>query len=187
MNKAVFLDRDGTINVEKNYLYRISDFEFLPGAVEALQNLQAGGFKLIIITNQSGIARGLYGIDDFLVLNDWMKETLKGYGVCIDDVYYCPHHPSSLIDVYRVDCDCRKPKTGLFERAIVDYNIDLKKSFAIGDKIRDCSICQNTECQGFLISQNEDAGIIKRVIDGEYKHIKYAFNLKEAADMILSL
>ena len=145
MSKAVFLDRDGTINVDKNYLYKNEDFEFLPGAVEGLKALQASGFLLIIVTNQSGIARGFFTEDDYLKLNDFMLNELEKQGVHISKSYYCPHGPDST-------CKCRKPETGLFEQAVKEFDIDLSKSFAIGDKPRDCSICLKTECRGFLIN-----------------------------------
>lgn len=156
MNKAIFLDRDGTINVDKNYLYKVEDFEFLPGAVEGLRALQSSGFLLIIITNQSGIARGFFTLEDFLRLNDFMLTELENLGVHISKVYYCPHGPGST-------CHCRKPETGLFEQAVSEFNIDLSKSFAIGDKMRDCSICLKTECRGFLINAQSDNEKITRV------------------------
>ena len=149
MSKAVFLDRDGTINVDKNYLFKIEDFEFLPGAVEGLKALQASGFLLIIITNQSGIARGYFTVEDYLRLNDFMLNELERLGVHISKSYYCPHGPDSK-------CNCRKPETGLFEQAVKEFDIDLSKSFAIGDKPRDCSICLKTECRGFLINGKSD-------------------------------
>lgn len=186
MNKAIFLDRDGTINVEKHYLYRQEDFEFLPGAVDALKLLQDAGFLLIIITNQSGIARGYYSEEDFLQLNQWMIDTLKCQGVLITDVYYCPHLPNAPIEMYRKNCDCRKPKIGLFEKAIADYHIDLAESCAIGDKIRDCAICEETACRGFLIGNNEHPEIIEEVKEGKRNNIKYAASLKDCADMILA-
>lgn len=154
MNKAVFLDRDGTINIDKGYLYKISDFEFLPGAVEGLRMLQDAGYLLIIITNQSGIGRGYYTEEDFMRLNDYMKEELKKSGVNISGVYYCPHLPDAEVERYRKICNCRKPATGLFERAVKDFDIDLSLSYAIGDKERDCSICLKSDCRGFLIGRD---------------------------------
>ncbi len=162
-NKAVFLDRDGTINIDKNYLYRIEDFEFMPGAVEGLRLLQSSGFLLIIITNQSGIARGYFTEDDYLKLTDWMLSTLKHNGVNISGMYYCPHLPEAEIEEYRKVCDCRKPNTGLFEQAVRDFDIDLSMSYAIGDKPRDCAICEKTSCKGFLIGQTSNNPRIKQV------------------------
>ena len=162
-NRAVFLDRDGTINADKNYLYRAEDFEFLPGAVEALKLLQDSGYLLIIITNQSGIARGYYTEDDFRTLTEWMLGRLKEAGVNIARVYYCPHLPDAKIPEYRKICNCRKPETGLFEQAIRDYDIDMAGSYAIGDKMRDCAICEKTPCRGFLIGGKSDSTRVKTV------------------------
>ena len=177
MNKAIFLDRDGTINVEKNYLHKIDEFEFIPGTVESLKLLQKAGYKLIVITNQSGIARGLYAEKEFLNLNDWMLSEIEKSGVIVDKVYYCPHHPEAKIKEYRIDCNCRKPKLGLFEKAIDEFNLDLSGCYAIGDKIRDCSICMISECKGFLIGNNEKQEIIEQVKNGKYDNIDYADNL----------
>ncbi len=173
MNRAVFLDRDGTINIDKGYMYKIEDVEFLPGAIEALRMLQEAGYLLIIITNQSGIARGYYTEKDFEELNDYMKAELMTQGVKISGVYYCPHLPNGEVERYRKVCTCRKPATGLFERAVQDFDIDLSASYAIGDKERDCSICLDTECKGFLIGRESANDRIRRVS-----------SLKEAAEII---
>lgn len=185
MNKAIFLDRDGTINVEKNYLYKIDDFEFLPGVVEALKKLQDAGYLLIIITNQSGIGRGYYTEKDFKKLNVWMVSTLKEMGVIINAVYYCPHLPDARIKEYRIDCECRKPKLGMYYQAIKDYDLDLSHCYAIGDKIRDCAICEDSECKGFLVDSNEKQSVIDAVKQYVYKNVSYARNLLEAAECIV--
>lgn len=185
MNKAIFLDRDGTINVEKHYLYKKEDFEFLPGVVYALKKLQQAGFLLIVVTNQSGIGRGYYTEADFQILNSWMMDTLKKHGVLITDVYYCPHLPDAQIEKYRKDCNCRKPKLGMYEQAIYDHNISMDNSYAIGDKIRDCAICSQTVCKGFLVEGNEKPNVIDDVKSGKYHRVKYARSLAEAAKEIL--
>lgn len=186
MNKAVFLDRDGTINVEKNYLYKIKDFEFLPGVVEALKILQDAGYLLIIITNQSGIGRGYYTEKDFKELNNWMISTLKEKGVKISAVYYCPHLPDAKIKVYRKDCECRKPKLGMYNQAIKEHELDLSLCYAIGDKIRDCTICEETVCRGFLIGNNEKKDIISQVKGGMFNNISYEPDLISCANKIIS-
>lgn len=185
MNKAIFLDRDGTINVEKNYLYRVQDFEFLPNVLESLRTVQDAGYRLIIITNQSGIARGYYTEEDYKALTKWMIEYLGDAGINIDAVYYCPHHPNAVIPEYRLDCCCRKPKLGLFYKAIADFGLDINRCFTIGDKIRDCSICESTGCHGFLISTNENDDTINRVKNGKVKNVQYAKDLTAAIDQIL--
>lgn len=186
MSKAVFLDRDGTINVEKSYLFKIEDFEFVPGVINGLKMLQDAGFLLIIITNQSGIARGYYTEDDFLILNNWMLNTLNKYDIHITNTYYCPHHPNAKVEKFRINCDCRKPKLALFQRAIRDFNLNLSQSYAIGDKIRDCAICESSDCKGVLIGENEKSNIIRGVKNGEFKGIKYASNFLDGVDYIIN-
>lgn len=179
MNKAVFLDRDGTINVEKHYLYKITDFEFIPGALDGMKLLSNAGYLLIIITNQSGIARGYYTEDDYQTLNRYMLQECEKNGIKITDTYYCPHLPEARIKDYSLDCECRKPKTGLFRQAIEKYNIDLSTSYAIGDKLRDLSICEKTACMGYLIDGfNSENGELPA-------GVKAVSSLAEAAEDIL--
>lgn len=185
MNKAVFLDRDGTINVEKNYIYRKEDFEFIPGAIEGMKKLQRAGFILVLVTNQSGIARGYYTEEQYHILNKWMEEQLKSNGIKITASYYCPHHPSAKIKKYQIDCNCRKPRTGMYERAVYSLNIDMEKSFSIGDRIRDCSICNVTSCKGYLIGHGESMEVIRMAKRGKLKNIQYAIDLYDAANKII--
>lgn len=183
-NKAIFLDRDGTINVDKHYLYRIEDFEFLPGVIDALKMLQDAGYLLIVVTNQSGIARGYYTEEDYKQLEKWMNNELLNHRIHIAGSYYCPHHPEAIVEKYRKDCDCRKPKLGMYMQAVQKFNLDLSKCYAIGDKIRDCHICELTECKGFLIGDNEEADIIKNIHQGKIGNIRYASDLLEATKEI---
>ena len=170
MNKAVFLDRDGTINIDKDYLYKIEDFEFLPGAIEGLKKFQASGYLLIVITNQSGIARGYYTEKDYQIVTDYMLEKLQENGVFLTDVLYCPHHPEAVVDKYKKDCDCRKPKLGLFYKAVEKWKLDLDFCVAIGDKVRDLEITKVSKCRGFLVSSSgiegyKCAGSINEIFD----------------------
>lgn len=185
MNKAIFLDRDGTINIDKGYLYKIEDFEYIPGVIEGLRMLQDAGYLLIVITNQSGIARGYYSEEDFLELNEWMLSDLKKKGINITKVYYCPHHPSGKIEEYKVDCNCRKPKLGMYEEAIEEFDIDVSSSYAIGDKIRDSLICEKYDCRGYLISNLDEKSAVAGVNSGKYRNIKYAEDLLTAAKKIV--
>lgn len=148
MNKAVFLDRDGTINVDYGYVYQYDKFVFIDGVIEALKRFQELGYLLIIITNQSGIARGYYTEEDMKLLHKQMCDRLEEEGVHITAVYHCPH----LGDA----CDCRKPKTGLFYRAAEEYDIDMSGSIAIGDKLRDLSICEQEPVRGFWITDSKE-------------------------------
>jgi D-glycero-D-manno-heptose 1,7-bisphosphate phosphatase len=128
--KAIFLDRDGVINEDKNYLCRKEDFEFIDGVFEACQYFQEVGYQLIVVTNQSGIARGYYQEEDFHQLTLWMLKQFDIQGVKILDVFFCPHVPEST-------CNCRKPKPGMLLDAKHKYNIDMKNSWMIGDKEAD--------------------------------------------------
>ena len=131
---AVFLDRDGTINVEKNYLYKSIDWEWIPGAIDAIKLLNKNKFFVVVVSNQSGIARNKYGHDEVDFLHDWVSGELSQHGAWIDGYYYCPHHPD-WGDLKK--CDCRKPKIGMLLKATADLGIDLKKSWMIGDKLID--------------------------------------------------
>lgn len=155
MKPAVFLDRDGTINVEKNYLYRIEDFEYAEGALAALERMEEAGYLLIIISNQSGIARGYYSEEDYRKLNEWMLSDLGQKGIHVAGSYHCPHHPEGVVAKYRVTCNCRKPGTELFWRAIREHDVDVGKSYAIGDKMRDLAICGESDAQGILIEGSD--------------------------------
>jgi D-glycero-D-manno-heptose 1,7-bisphosphate phosphatase len=128
--KAIFLDRDGVINKEKNYLYKKEDFDFIDGVFDACKYFQKLGYQLIVITNQSGIARGYYQEEDFQKLTQWMLGQFTNQGLRILDVFFCPHGPEST-------CNCRKPKPGMLLEARGKYNIDMKNSWMIGDKEAD--------------------------------------------------
>ncbi len=154
MNKAIFLDRDGTIIKDKHYAYLPDEMEFIDGVLPALLKLQKAGFLLIVVTNQSGIARGLFTEDDLRRFNGVFTDECKKHGVSISKIYYCPHHPEGVVSAYSTECACRKPKTGLFFDAVQDFDIDLSASFAIGDNLRDCAICLQSGCRGCLIGDN---------------------------------
>lgn len=147
VSKAIFLDRDGTINIDKGYVYKIEDFEFIEGTIEALTIFQNLGFKLIVISNQSGIERGYYTKEQADILFRYMEEELKNKGIIISKSYYCPHH--------KEQCNCRKPKLELFYKAQKELNINFEESYAIGDKLRDLAICDKEEVRGYLLNDNE--------------------------------
>lgn len=137
MPKALFLDRDGVVNIEKNYLYKIEDFEFMDGIIDVCQKYQSQGYLLIIVTNQSGISRGYYTEDDFQKLSRWMIEHFQSLGITMTHIFHCPHHEN--IDG---PCECRKPEPGMFLEAQKLYAIDMKKSVMIGDNERDIEAAQ---------------------------------------------
>jgi D-glycero-D-manno-heptose 1,7-bisphosphate phosphatase len=132
MNKALFLDRDGVINRDIGYLYRIEDCVFCDGIFELTRSYQNKGYLIIIITNQSGIARGIFTFVDYYVLRDWIHSQFALNGVHITAEYFCSHHPD-----YNGDCECRKPKPGMLLQAKYDWNIDMTQSVLIGDSLRD--------------------------------------------------
>lgn len=135
-NKFVLLDRDGVINIEKSYLHKIEDFEYEKNVVEGLLKLRDLGYRFAIITNQAGIARGYYTEEDYLKLQSFIEDDLFKKGIKIEKSYFCPHHPN-VTGKYGIECDCRKPNTGNFELAVKEFDIDVKNSFMIGDKITD--------------------------------------------------
>jgi D,D-heptose 1,7-bisphosphate phosphatase len=137
VNRAAFLDRDGVINVDRAYVSRWADFTFLPGAVDAVRQLREAGYQPIVVTNQSGIARGFFGEDEFLELNRQMLETFVAAGATIAGVYYCPHLPDGKVLRWRLDCNCRKPKPGMLLRAAMEHDLSLSESLLIGDKHTD--------------------------------------------------
>lgn len=142
MKKAVFFDRDGVINIDRAYVYKVEDFELVDGILEAAKYLYDAGYLLVIITNQSGIARGYYSEDDLARLNAHTKQLFDNAGAPIAQIYYCPHHPNKGLAQYVCQCDCRKPLPGLFLRAAQEFNIDMNQSIAFGDKLRDLQAAQ---------------------------------------------
>lgn len=143
--KALFLDRDGVINYDPGYVYRIEDFEFMPGIFEALAGFMALGYEIFVVTNQSGIGRGYYSEDDFAKLSKYMIDEFKSYGVEIKKIYHCPHTPSD-------DCNCRKPKPGMILQALNEHNIDPQASLIIGDKPSDLEAARRAGVEsGYLI------------------------------------
>ncbi|MCX7708733.1 MAG: HAD family hydrolase [Clostridia bacterium] len=126
----MILDRDGTINIEKNYLFRIEEFEFIAGVPETIRSLNKSGFKVIVITNQSGIARGYFTEDEVRKLHGYINQELGKYAAHIDAFYVCPHHPDE-------GCECRKPNTKLYTAALKEWEIDTARSYMVGDKTTD--------------------------------------------------
>lgn len=150
-NKAVFLDRDGTLNKEIGFAKKKEDYERLPGVVEGLKILMKLGFKLIVVTSQSGVARGFYTEKEVHEFHDHLTKDLEKEGVKIDAFYFCPHHATQGIGKYKVECDCRKPKTGMIDKAVKDFEIDTKKSYMIGDKDADIMMGKAAGCTSIFV------------------------------------
>ncbi|PSQ92139.1 MAG: hypothetical protein BRD52_05885 [Bacteroidetes bacterium SW_4_67_19] len=134
---AVFLDRDGTLNKEVNYLHKVENFEWVPGAPEAVKRLNELGVPVLVVTNQSGVARGYFEEEDVEQLHAFMEEELGKIGATIDAFYYCPYHPNREVEEYRALSHCRKPNPGMFEEAIREWSVDPARSFVVGDKHSD--------------------------------------------------
>lgn len=143
MNKALFLDRDGIINVDHGYIYQPEQMEFVAGIFELCQRFAQQGYLIIVVTNQSGIARGLYSEADFAHLSQWMTAEFSRHKCHIAHVYYCPHHPQNGVGEYLTKCACRKPQPGMLLSAKSDFNIDLNYSVMVGDKASDMQAAQN--------------------------------------------
>lgn len=165
MNKAVFLDRDGVLIEDTNYPGDPDAILFLPDVGTAVRILNQKGFKVIVISNQSGIARGYFPEENTRKINDKISKKLAAEGAHIDAFYYCPHHPDE-------NCQCRKPKTGMLKQAQKDFEIDFKKSWMIGDDIKDAECGQNAGCKTILLSKEKN------------EKYKTAENLLEAAKRV---
>ena len=162
LKPAVFLDRDGVLNRDVGYVYRPEDLVVLPGVVESLTKLKAKGFLLIVITNQSGVARGKFDLSAVNHFNSLLEKEITGLGgPAIDGFYVCPHHPDGTVEAYKKNCDCRKPEPGLILQAAKDHGIDLKKSWMIGDKDSDVLCAKNAGVQGILAQSEKYQQTIK--------------------------
>jgi D-glycero-D-manno-heptose 1,7-bisphosphate phosphatase len=151
LKKAVFIDKDGTLIPDLSYNVHCDKIVISTPTIGALKYLSALNYKLIIVTNQSGIARGLLTEDEILKVRDHITELLSFYGVVIDGFYFCPHLPNGVITQYATDCDCRKPKPGMLFRAAADHKVDLSNSWMIGDKLTDVTAGLAAGCKTILI------------------------------------
>ena len=150
-NKAVFLDRDGTINEEVGYVNHIERFHLLPRVGQAIRLLNQHGWKAVVITNQSGVARGYFPESLVHQVHQKMQYLLKGEGAYLDGIYYCPHHPDIGIPPYRQNCRCRKPATGLIEEAVKALDLDCSRSYVVGDRGMDIEFARQVGSKAILV------------------------------------
>lgn len=185
MNKAVFLDRDGVITKEPPYYaHKIDQLEVIPNSAEAIRLLNESGFKVIVVSNQAGVARGYYQEKNIQIYNNEMKRQLEEKGAHIDAIYYCPHHPEATIKEYRIDCDCRKPKPGMLKRAEKDLNLDLKRSFLIGDKMSDIEAGYRAGCKTILVLTGQGNSELKKISKMDIKPNYISKDLHTAIQII---
>jgi len=175
--KAIFLDRDGVINVEVSYLSDPADFKFIEGSIKALKILKRKRYLLIVITNQAGIARGYFSEKRLKQIHDKMEYILKENNIQLDDIYFCPHHPD-----FTGPCDCRKPNPGMLLKAQKKHNIDLKLSYMVGDTLSDIKTGMNVGCKTVLVLTGY--GELERKIIGEIKPDIISKNLLEFAQNV---
>jgi len=176
---AIFLDRDGTINVEKHYLHRVEDWEWIPGSVKAIREFNKAGYLVVVISNQAGIARGLFSEDAVLRLHNHVNMMLAKHGARIDSYFFCPHHPEYG---NTRQCLCRKPLPGLIHEAQMALGIDLKKSWMIGDKLSDIRAGWASGVRGIMVA----TGYGKTEAVKLEQNVPYVKNLRAACDLVLS-
>ncbi len=180
MKEIIFLDRDGVINIDKGYVYKIEDFEFEKDAVAGLKLLAQNGFEFIIVTNQSGIGRGYYTEEDYHRFNNYVVAELKKNGIKILKSYFSPYHPEGL-GKYKKNSPCRKPGTGMIKQAAKNFKIDIKKSWMIGDKRADVKCGKNFGIKSILVRTGKGGADEKHKTDVEF----IADNLLDAAKYII--
>jgi D-glycero-D-manno-heptose 1,7-bisphosphate phosphatase len=151
MRPAVFLDRDGTLLHDPGYLSRLEDVRWFPWSLEAIRLLNRGGFLVFVITNQGGIALGLFDEAFVTSVHDRLRADLAAAGAHVDGWYYCPHHPRGEIAALRIECECRKPRPGMIHQAQREFDIDLEQSFAVGDKATDVALATGVGARGVLV------------------------------------
>jgi D-glycero-D-manno-heptose 1,7-bisphosphate phosphatase len=161
---AAFLDRDGVLNVDTTYLHRAEDFCWTDGAIEAVRTLNAAGYLVIVTTNQSGVARGLYDEPAVDALHAWMNQELAGQGAHIDAFYYCPHHPQGTLARYARDCSSRKPGPGMLLRAMRELPVCKQGSFAVGDKDSDIEAARRAGIPGYLFTGGDLRQFIEHIL-----------------------
>jgi D-glycero-D-manno-heptose 1,7-bisphosphate phosphatase len=186
MHRAVFLDRDGTVNVEVGYLRDLANLRLIDGAGAAIRRLNEAGLKVVLVTNQSGVARGYFPESLVNEAHVRLDRMLREEGARIDAVYYCPHHPTEGNSSYTVACDCRKPGTGLIDRAARDLDIDVKQSYMVGDKWSDVELGQRAGARSILVQSGfapDEPGNIRpaHVSDPDF----IAHTILEAAEWIV--
>jgi len=161
---AVFVDRDGTINEQMGYINHVSRFKIIPGVPQAIRMLNRQGFLVLVVSNQSGVARGYYPMDLVETIHQLMVTRIKEKKAVIDGVFFCPHHPAGSVPEFSRECECRKPKTGLIEQACKSFEIDLRRSFVVGDMCTDIELAHRAGLKGVLVKTGYGLGEIEYIL-----------------------
>ena len=170
VKKLCLLDRDGVLNVDKAYLYKAEDVEWIPGSREAIAWMKSRGILVAVVTNQSGVARGYFTEDTVRKLHAWMQAEMKKSGGEIAAFYYCPHLPGAAVKQYDVECDCRKPKPGMILQALNDFNVLPGNAFLIGDSSRDLESAEAAEVKGYLYTGGSLLEFVKSIVHDCEQH-----------------
>jgi D-glycero-D-manno-heptose 1,7-bisphosphate phosphatase len=165
--RAAFLDRDGVINVERNYVHRPEEFSFVEGAPAAIARLRSAGYRAIVVTNQSGIGRGYYSEAGFQAFTRWIDDRLAEHGAYLDATFYCPHHPEAASGAYLASCLCRKPAPGLIRAALAEFDLDPDASFLIGDKDTDIAAAEAAGVRGYLFAGGNLLRFVESLLESE--------------------
>ncbi len=163
---AVFMDRDGTVNEQMGYINHLDRFVLLPGVADAIRLLNEAGLLSIIVSNQSGVARGYFPVELVHQVHHKMTHFLKERGAALDGIYFCPHYPNGSVAPYGVTCDCRKPSTGLIQQAETAFDIDMENSWVIGDRCSDIKMAERAGLKGVLVKTGYGKGDLKYVFPG---------------------
>ena len=182
MERVIFLDRDGTLNEEVHYLHKKEDLRLIEGAADALCRFRKSGYRLVVVTNQAGVARGYYQEEDVKLLHDYMNEILRPLGAEIDCFFYCPHHPEHGIGAYKKNCSCRKPDIGMFEQAEQYFQVDKAHSWMIGDKLIDVEAGKRFGVRTVLVGTGYGAKVHQELTGQERRKLPYDVYAKTLAD-----
>ncbi|MFH1491003.1 MAG: HAD family hydrolase [Pseudomonadota bacterium] len=183
---AVFMDRDGTINEQMGYINHVSRFKILPGVGDAIKRLNESDYLAVVVSNQSGVGRGYFPIDLVYEVHACLETALEAYGARVDGIFFCPHYPGGDIPEFSVDCDCRKPRTGLIEQAGEIFDIDLSRSFVVGDRCTDMELAKRCRMKGILVKTGYGLGDLRYILPSRpFKPAFVADDLGHAVRWIL--
>ena len=185
INRAVFLDRDGTIIEDRDYLSEPEEVKLIAGSIEAIKMINDLDFKTIVVTNQSGVARGYFPEKNIAIIHDKLSDLLSSGDANIDGYYYCPHHPTKGKGKYLKRCDCRKPETGMLDEAVNDFDLDSSTSYMIGDKLIDVEMAERAGAKGILVKTGYGMKELKAIESGsKIRPVFIADNILDALKWI---